>query len=262
MKTFKYQLVTYLCITFLVACAGAGGERDPNRGLRTGAAGGAIMGLALGAVTGDATLAAQGAVAGAAVGGAAGAAADYRNDREDYRNENANRNININAPSGVTGQQAATPQRWDRLDDLTGNWQLDISVIGQGGKTIDASGKATGTLASTTAAQFDIKVNTVSGTSQTMSGVAGLSYTPEQGYGLTTNFEGSDPLTFSGEFQANEQRYNFYPVGANGQTYSGDERNRMRIEMRFAGKSVIIFETYVPIDGKETKVQTYRLTRS
>lgn len=262
MRIFKYQFVTFLCITLLVACAGTGDERDPNRGMRTGAAGGAIMGLALGAVTGDATLAAQGAVVGAAAGGAAGAAADYRNDREDYRNENANRNININAPTGVTGQQTTTPQRWDRLDDFTGNWQLEISVIGEGGKAIEASGNATGSLASTTAAQFDIKVNTVSGNSQTMSGTAGLSYTPEQGYGLTTNFEGSDPLSFSGEFQASEQRYNFYPVGAQGQTYSGDDRSRMRIEMRFAGNSVIIFETYVPISGKETKVQTYRLTRS
>ncbi len=262
MKIFKYQLFTYFCIIFLVSCAGTGTERDANRGLKTGAAGGAIMGLALGAVTGDAKLAAQGAVVGAAAGGAAGAAADYQNDREDYRNENANRNININAPSGVTGQQAATLQRWHRLDDFTGNWQLDIFVKGQGGKITDASGNAIGTLASTTAAQFDIKVNTVSGTSQTMSGIAGLSYTPELGYGLTTNFEGSDPLSFSGVFQASEQRYNFYPVGAKGQTYSGDERSRMRIEMRFGGKSVIIFETYVLIDGKETKVQTYRLTRS
>ena len=267
----KYSkvILTTLCLSMLTACASSEGVgedgRDSNRGLKTGAAGGAILGLAMGAVAGDASLALKGAAVGAAAGGVAGASADYANDREDHRNENANKNININGLSGAQVAGAAAPettaQNWDRLDTFSGQWQVNIWALDSKGERVEATGVAQGGLSKTTAATLSVENLKVSGVEQDLNGQVELSYTPAQGYQLQTDFNGNSKLSFSGEFQPQLQRYNYYPVGANGQTFSGNERSQMRLELRFAGQDVFLVDSYAVVDGKEVQIQSYRFTR-
>ncbi|RTR27238.1 glycine zipper domain-containing protein [Shewanella atlantica] len=269
MTNMRKTLLAALCVSLLSGCAsttdGENTEQDRNRGLRTGAAGGAILGLALGAATGDASLAAKGAMVGAAAGGAAGAAADYQNDREDHRNENGNKNININglgsAANPSAPQMSNTPQNWDKLDDFTGDWQINIWALLDDGKRIEATGIAKGSLAKTTAAQLNFDKLNVDGVSHELTGQIQLGYTPAGGYSLETDFSNNDKMRFSGEHQANNQRYSYYPVGVKGQTLSGDERQNMRVELRFAGKDVFLVDTYTQVKGEDVQIQSYRFTR-
>jgi len=269
MTNMRKTLLAALCVSLLSGCAstsdGENGNQDSNRGLRTGAAGGAILGLALGAATGDASLAAKGAMVGAAAGGAAGAAADYQNDREDYRNENGNKNININGlgngANPAAAQMTNVPQSWDKLDTFSGDWQVNIWALLDDGKRIEATGVAKGSLAKTTTAQLNFEKLNVDGVPHELTGQIQLGFTPAAGYRLETDFSNNDKMRFSGEYQANSQRYSYYPVGVKGQTLSGDERHNMRVELRFAGKDVFLVDTYTQIKGTDVQIQSYRFTR-
>lgn len=68
-------------------------------------------------------------------------------------------------------------------------------------------------------------------------------------------------MRFFGEYQGSSQRYSYYPVGVEGQTLSGDERNNMRVELRFAGKDVILVDTYTQVKGEDVQIQSCRFTR-
>ncbi|WP_299790738.1 glycine zipper domain-containing protein [uncultured Shewanella sp.] len=266
MKNMRKTLLAALCVSLLSGCASTNdGEQDRNRGLKTGAAGGAILGLALGAAAGDASLAAKGAMVGAAAGGAAGAAADYQNDREDHRNANGSKNININGlGNGTTPnapQLSGVPQSWDRLNDFSGDWQINVWALLDDGNRIEATGMAKGSLAKTTVAQLQFEQLNVDGVAHELTGQIQLGYTPAGGYSLETDFSNNEMMRFSGEFQGSSQRYSYYPVGVEGQTLSGDERNNMRVELRFAGKDVFLVDTYTQVKGTEVQIQSYRFTR-
>ncbi|MBL4912879.1 hypothetical protein JMA39_06975 [Shewanella schlegeliana] len=252
----------------LMGCANSAIEsadgQDPNRGMKTGAAGGALLGLVMGAAAGDASLAVKGAAVGAAAGGLAGASADYANDREDYRNENGNKNININglpSQSVNAGASSSVAANWDRLDDFSGEWQVNIWAVNSDGERIEATAQAQGNLIRTTATELSIKALNVNGVDQAIAGNVELAYTPDMGYSLQTEFNGNDKLRFTGEFQSQQQRYNYYPVGVNGQTYSGDDRSKLRLELRFAGKDVFLVDTFSVVNGQEVQIQSYRFTR-
>lgn len=257
-----------LCVSMLMGCANSATEnadtRDANRGMKTGAAGGALLGLVMGAAAGDASLAVKGAAVGAAAGGLAGAGADYANDREDYRNENSSKNININGlPSQAVnaGTNSSVAANWDRLDDFSGEWQVNIWAVNPDGERIEATAQAAGNLVRTTATQLSIKALNVDGVDQPIAGNVELAYTVESGYSLQTEFNGNEKLRFAGEFQSQQQRYSYYPVGVNGQTYSGDERSKLRLELRFAGKDVFLVDTFSVVNGQEVQIQSYRFTR-
>lgn len=265
MTNLKRSLLAALCVSVLSGCASTGedGERDQNRGLKTGAAGGALVGLAMGAAMGDASLAAKGAMVGAATGAAAGAAADYQNDREDHRNENATKNINVN---GLGNTALATPaatamQNWDKLDTFTGQWRVDIWAFDANGERIEASGTATGSLAKTTAAELNFDELAVNGEPHALNGKVKLAYTQNDGYSLKTNFSNNEQMRFSGELDGTTQRYSYYPVNVQGQTLNGDERNNMRLELRFIGNDLFLVDTFSQIKGEEQQIQSYRFTR-
>ena len=267
MTNMKKTSLAALCIAALSGCASTSdenGERDQHRGLKTGAAGGALIGLAMGAVMGDASLAAKGAMFGAATGAAAGAAADYHNDREDYRNENSTKNININGLASApmaTGAASMVPQSWDKLDSFNGNWRVDIWALDAQGSRIEASGMARGSLTKTTAVELHFDALQVNGEPHSLSGRVQLAYTPSDGYSLETDFSNNELMRFSGELNVTNQRYSYYPVNVQGQTLNGDERNSMRLELRFAGKDVFLVDTFTQVKGEEQLIQSYRFTR-
>ncbi|WP_153913629.1 hypothetical protein [Shewanella sp. TC10] len=271
-KSTKMMMVA-ASITLLSACANSGavnedGSENSNRGMKTGIAGGAILGLAMGAAAGDASLALKGAAVGAAAGGVAGASADYANDREDYRNENASKSININGlPAGgvsangqSTAQNNQQPATWDKLDTFSGQWQVNIWALNNEGARIEANAEAQGALVKTTATQLTVDNLTVNGKKQTLAGKVDLAYSTEEGYQITTNFKDNQPLKFVGEAGENG-RYSYYPVKVSGESFSGNDRNKMRIELRFVGQDVFLVDSFTQIDGKEVQIQSYRFTR-
>lgn len=265
--TNSKTLLAILCVAALSGCATTGdenGERDQNRGLKTGAAGGALIGLAMGAAMGDASLAAKGAMVGAATGGVAGAAADYSNDREDHRNENSTKNINVNGFAGTpiaAGSTSTIPQQWDKLDSFSGEWRVDVWALGAKGQRIEASGMAMGSLAKTTAADLNFDELQVEGEPHSLKGKVQLAYTANDGYSLETDFSNNEPMRFSGEFNSANQRYQYYPVNVQGKTLNGDERNNIRLELRFAGNDVFLVDTFAQVKGENVQIQSYRFTR-
>ncbi|WP_144213428.1 hypothetical protein [Shewanella donghaensis] len=271
-KSTKMILVV-ASMSLLSACANSGavnedGSEKSNRGMKTGIAGGAILGLAMGAAAGDASLALKGAAVGAAAGGVAGAGADYANDREDYRNENASKSININGLSanGISGnaqsnaQANQQPATWDKLDNFSGQWQVNIWALNSEGNRIEATAEAQGSLIKTTATQLSVDNLIVNGDQQALAGKVDLAYSAEEGYQIETNFNGNQKLNFVGEV-SEHGRYSYYPVGVNGETYSGNDRNKMRLELRFVGKDVFLVDSFTQIEGKEVQIQSYRFTR-
>ncbi|QLE86968.1 hypothetical protein FLM48_18965 [Shewanella sp. Scap07] len=261
MTAIKTSLFTSILIFGLSGCASTGdSETSEHRGLKTGAAGGALVGLALGAAAGDAGLAAKGAMVGAATGAAAGAAADYHNDREDYRNENASKNININGLP-AQNQTASAAQTWQALDNFSGQWRVNIWAMDGNGERIEATGKASGSLAKTTAAQLQVDDLLVNGKAHNVNGQVQLSYTPESGYKLMTSFDNNPDMHFAGEFNQATARYQYYPVKVAGSTLNGQARENMRIELRFAGSDIILVDTYTQVKGEDVQIQSYRFTR-
>lgn len=266
MSVIKKSIVILLCASFLSACASTSeenGDQAKNRGLKTGAAGGALIGLTMGAITGDAKFAVQAAALGAATGAAAGAAADYQNDREDHRNENKQQTITLNGQNiPAQAAQPSTPQTWDKINNFVGAWQVDIWANNAQGGVNEATADANGTLLSTSTASFIVEKLEVSGQKQDLSGKFLLSYTAEDGYGLTIDFSNNEKLSFAGEYHASQNKYSYYPLQAKGTTLSGEQRSNMRIELRFAGNNIFLVETYVMNKGKEQQVQSYRFTKT
>ncbi|MGF1733914.1 hypothetical protein [Photobacterium satsumensis] len=262
MNTFaKSSIVSIIGLTLLTGCVNPDNQDDPNALTKQGAAGGALLGLTLGALTGDADLAVKGAIAGGVTGGVAGASADIQNNRDNQRHGSRNDALAQIGNAGQATTTATQPQNWDKLDNFTGNWNVSI-WSGATEQPVNATAKATGSLAKTTEANVNINNMTVDGQSQALSFTANFAYTPEAGYSLTVTDNASNvPVTFAGEYQQSMNRYNFYPTNAQASIYQNIDSSTVRLELGFAGPSVWMVDTYAQVDGQEQKIQTYRFTK-
>ncbi|SQH75029.1 conserved protein of unknown function [Shewanella benthica] len=62
----------------------------------------------------------------------------------------------------------------------------------------------------------------------------------------SSDFSNNELMRFSDELNVTNQRYSYYPVNVQGQMLNGDERNSMRLELRFASKDVfLVIDDYV-----------------
>ncbi|MCQ1059164.1 hypothetical protein ACQKPX_12650 [Photobacterium sp. DNB23_23_1] len=263
MNTFaKSSIVSIIGLTLLTGCVNPDNQDDPNALTKQGAAGGALLGLTLGALTGEADLAVKGAIAGGVTGGVAGASADIQNNRDNQRHDSRNDAL---AQMGNGGQATTTntqPQNWDKLDNFTGDWNVNI-WSGATEQPVNATANASGSLVKTTEASININNVTVGDQAQALSFNANFAYTPEAGYSLTvTDNANNVPVTFAGEFQQNMNRYNFYPTNAQASIYENFDSSTVRLELGFAGQNVWMVDTYALVDGEEQKIQTYRFTKS
>jgi hypothetical protein len=258
-KEFLRLLFTPVIMTALIsACANTPEGEAARKGAGYGAAGGALVGLAMGAATGSSKVAAAGAVAGAAAGAGAGAMYEYGQSREDNRTRMLADSIG-GAKKGETVDDAGKRH----LDDFIGEWNLDIWVLSEDGKKITAKGKAKGVLEAKTRAKIDYLEIAVDGYDDIVTGSSILGYDPQSGFSLENTFSVSgETLQFVGEYVPEGNKYNYYLSGSEGKTVTGIVRSNVRVEVRISGSNLWIAETFTLIDGKETKIQSYRFTRT
>ncbi len=96
-----------------------------------------------------------------------------------------------------------------------------------------------------------------------MTGSSVLGYTPSAGFTMENEFSiVPNGRKYVGEYRPDKNAYNFYPVSSEQETgATGIVRSNVRIELRTSGTNLLIAETYVNLDGKETKVQEYRFIK-
>ncbi len=261
MNNKPLKLTTLLLVSALAAgCASTASEdKGANQGIKTGAISGALVGLTMGALTGDASLAMKGAVMGGVTGGAAGAVADYENSREDHRTETLA--AAIAQPKATQTTSADTTKHTQHLDKLVGQWRVDIWTLDKQGNKLYADGKALGSLNSTSEAKISLNDIKVKGSQAVLTGETLIGYSHNTGHTLKASTSVSEgEVSFSGEYQPNHNRYNFYPVSQVNRT--DIHPSQLRVEMRFACSQVWLVETYLEKDGKEQQIQSYRFTKT
>ncbi|WP_159652518.1 hypothetical protein [Vibrio atypicus] len=249
----KTTLAAAISLPLLTGCV-TPGEDDANAMTKTGAAGGALLGLTLGALTGEPELAVKGAIAGGVTGGVAGAQADIQSNRDGIRANS--RDDAIASIGGGNNNQSSAQQNWNELNNFVGNWNVSIQNHDQSLKNVHPV-TATGALAKTT--QADVKVTNDQGISLT----AAFSYTPEAGYQLNiSNNSKQVEVNFAGEYQPNNNRYNFYPTNVADVIYQEINTADIHVELGFAGPNVWTISSYAFIDGSQQQLQTFRFTKS
>ncbi|WP_070965999.1 hypothetical protein [Vibrio sonorensis] len=244
-------LCAAISLPLLTACV-TPGEDDPNALTKQGAAGGALLGLTLGALTGEPELAVKGAIAGGVTGGVAGAGADIQNNRENIRDDNRNDAL---SKIGNSSHNQTALSNWSELDNFVGEWNVNIQNHGSHESQLNEL-SAVGSLAKTT--QADVAITNQHGIDLT----AQFSFTPEKGYQLAVaNNAKQVDVNFAGEFNANSNRYNFYPTNINDVIYQDIATADTRLELSFAGQQVWTLTSYAFLDGQEQPLQSFRFTR-
>lgn len=249
-----------IVVTLGLAGCSAVDHDDEHAATKKGAMGGALLGLTLGALTGDAGLAMKGAVAGGVAGGVAGSAADLENSRESSRSSGRDDAI---ANIGNNNQQASTEKEdeWSELTNFMGDWNVSISGM-NADKAVKATAQANGVLVKTTKAQVVINQVIVDGEIAEIKLTTQFSYDPIEGYSaVIKNETNNQELHFAGEFQPGLNRYNFYPISDDALFVAGTQTQDFHIQLGFAGKKIWMLDTYALVDGKETKIQSYRFSK-
>ena len=86
----------------------------------------------------------------------------------------------------------------------------------------------------------------------------------EEGKGVTLESwfkHSNEVLKFSGRYQADTGRYEFFSFGSGGETATGVERKSVRVEIRALDITTWVAETYSSVEGQALLVQSYRFTR-
>jgi len=233
---------------------------DKHAATKTGAMGGALLGLTLGALTGDAGLAAKGAIAGGVAGGVAGSTVDLADNRDSKRSssrDDAIANVgNKNSANAENGEKT-----WKELQNFMGEW--DVSISGRyADKPAKATANGSGVLVKTTTAQVSINQVELDGEAVDINLTTKFSYDPSEGYSaVIKNETNNQEVHFSGEYQPGLNRYNFYPTTSDALFSTGVAAQDFHLQLGFAGTKVWFLDTYVIIDGQDTKVQSYRFTK-
>jgi hypothetical protein len=231
---------------------------------------GAIAGAALGSMVGEAG-------AGAAVGAVAVGAYTYDQQRQDERTQmmaDAIAAPKYVAPSQPVSNQVAAgqPQPAPRetvgdvgkrgMQDFVGDWNLEMWSLATDGSRLTGIGQVRGMQTGENAMRVVFtQFESESFPEAQGGGHVLLSYEPDQGFFLESNFSYSDEvLKMVGEYLLDANKYNFYLVGAGGEMVTGILRSSVRVEIRSSGSALWVADTFAYIDGKETQVQSYRFT--
>jgi len=246
-------------------------RKERRREAGGGMAAGALAGAALGAMVGEAGY-------GAAMGAAVGGAYTYDQRRQDERMElvaGAIAQPNVIVMPQQAPTQAVTPAPApaaqitvgeigrQNLSAFTGDWDVELWVLTKDGDKLTGSGSAKGLMAGESGVrvlftQFDME----SFPEATGGGQVRMSYEEGEGFFLESSFAYTDEvLKMVGEFVPDSNKYNFYLLGAGGENAAGIVRSSVRVEVRSAGAAVWFAETYTIIDGVETQIQSYIMTR-
>jgi hypothetical protein len=151
------------------------------------------------------------------------------------------------------------------LRNFVGDWQLEMWSLAEDGSKLEGNGSATGSAEGTDGTRIMItEFQAAAFPAASGGGQILISYEAGKGFLLVSNFRHSDEvLRFSGQYQADTGKYVFYMFGGAGSTFAtGAPRASARVEIRSLDTSSWIAETYSSVDGRMTRVQSYRFTRS
>jgi hypothetical protein len=259
----KSRILTVACVALIamgsVSCESQQEKENIGRMAGIGAAGGAVLGLGMGALAGDGGYALAGAAVGAAAGAAGGAMYEYNQTRDDRRT-----NVLAESIGGANKGETVDAAGKRHLDDFIGEWDIDIWALDGEGKKITGGAEAKGVLESQERMRMEYTNIRADGfDTGTMSGSSVMGYTPSAGFTLENQFSVVPNVRkYVGEYRPDRNAYNFYPVDKEQETgATGIVRSNLRIEIRSSGTNLFIAETYVNLDGKETKVQEYRFIK-
>jgi hypothetical protein len=150
------------------------------------------------------------------------------------------------------------------LKNFIGDWNLDMWSLATDGSKLEGKGAATGTAEGENATRIMItEFQAAAFPAATGGGQILISYEPEKGFLLVSNFSYSDEvLRFTGRYQADTGKYVYFLlVGSGGQTATGITRSSVKVEIRSMDNASWVAETFASVDGKTTLVQSYRFTR-
>lgn len=252
----RFTTVLLVCLMAALAagCASDAERRQVARGAGAGTLIGGVTGLALAAVTGESEFVAAGLAAGAA----AGAAYEYDQVREDRRTKQI-----TDAIEGVNKGETADASGKRHFQDFLGDWSLDIWSLKADGGKVTGSGKAKILMEGKDVLRLEFTDIHATGSDEKFSGASVVAYSPNSGFTMENRYSGSSEVRkLVGEYIPEKNVYNFYPsTNKDGETVTGVIRTNVRVELRVAGDNLVVAETYTFMDGKEVKMQSYRLTK-
>ncbi len=142
-----------------------------------------------------------------------------------------------------------------------GDWNVSISGM-NANMPINASAQANGVLVKVNEAKIDINQVVVNGEIVEINLATNFAYDPVEGYSATIkNKTNNQVLQLVGEYQPALNRYNFYPTTDNSLLESDSQRQDFHLQLGFAGNKIWMLDTYAMVDGKETKIQSYRFNK-
>ena len=150
------------------------------------------------------------------------------------------------------------------LANFIGDWNLDMWSLATDGSKLEGKGAATGTAEGENATRIMItEFKAAAFPAATGGGQILLSFEPGKGFLMVSNFSHSDEvLRFSGRYQADTGKYVFYlMVGSAGKTATGITRSSVRVEIHSTDAASWVADTFASVDGKNTRIQSYRFTR-
>jgi hypothetical protein len=151
------------------------------------------------------------------------------------------------------------------LRNFVGDWQLQMWSLAEDGSKLEGHGSATGSAEGVDGTRIMITgFESAAFPAASGGGQVLLSYEASKGFLLVSHFRHSDEvLRFSGQYQADTGKYVFYMFGGAGSTFAtGVQRASARVEIRSLDTSSWVAETYSYVDGRMTRVQSYRFTRA
>jgi len=151
------------------------------------------------------------------------------------------------------------------LRNLIGDWQLEMWSLAEDGSKLEGHGSATGSAEGDDGTRIMItEFESAAFPAASGGGQVLLSYEAGKGFLLVSHFRHSDEvLRFSGQYQADTGKYVFYMFGGTGSAFAtGVPRASSRVEIRSLDTSAWVAETYSYVDGRMTRVQSYRFTRA
>jgi hypothetical protein len=151
------------------------------------------------------------------------------------------------------------------LRNFVGDWQLQMWSLAEDGSKLEGHGSATGSAEGVDGTRIMITgFESAAFPAASGGGQVLLSYEASKGFLLVSHFRHSDEvLRFSGQYHADTGKYVFYMFGGAGTKFAtGVQRASARVEIRSLDTSSWVAETYSYVDGRMTRVQSYRFTRA
>jgi hypothetical protein len=210
-----------------------------------------IAGLGLGLLSSEMRLAATGGVF------------EYDGSRQAERTGTKAREIADSEASGATADETVGEVGHRHLQDLLGDWKIDIWVRAVDGQRTTASGTARVTQADENSVRIQYRDIATADDTGKLQGHAVISYNPGREFELESSFDTTDEVgKFVGEYLANRNAYYFYLMSKTGEPVNGVMHSIVRVKLRISSPALWVAETYTFVEGEEVQVQSYRFSRS